>query len=54
MDGRRKNNVALHNLTMRESDVVSLVEFHPVVKEEIAWQTDEWTKDTQTDGRMEK
>ena len=35
----------LHTLTMRGSDAASLVEFHPVVYEEIAWLTDR-----QTDG----
>ena len=34
-----------HILTMRGSDVASLIEFRPVVKEEIEWRTDGRTTD---------
>ena len=41
----------LHTITMRESDVASLVEFRPVAKEEIAWRT-EGRSDGWMEGRM--
>ena len=34
-----------HTSFMRGYDVTSLVEFRPVVKDEIAWRTDERTTD---------
>ena len=38
-----------HTLTMRGSDVGSLVEFRPVVKEEIVWGTNGLTMDARTE-----
>ena len=36
----RKIMLLSHTLTVRESDVASLVEFCPVVQEEIVWRAD--------------
>ena len=49
MQGRTHGKIMLlsHTLTMRGHDVASLVEFRPVVKEEIALQTNR-----RTHGRM--
>ena len=50
-NGNRKKMLVSHTLTMMGSDVARLVKLCPVVKEEIAWQTDGWTTDTRTDTR---
>ena len=49
MDGRTHGKMILlsYTLIMRGSDVASLVEFRPMVQEELAW----WTDDERTEGR---